>query len=957
MTFIESDVSFEGLPSESPQPGEQAFVNDLKFPLWSDHRWTPRPIREGEVWVGGGIVCHSLLHKQPPLEAALDDFAAFCKAGGIPQEKGYEVKLLLDGSEEGFRITVESTGCLVSSGTATGIQQGVFELERMMRRAGGPFLPLGIISRRYWVQTRLSRCFFGPIKRPPLNRDELADDVEYYPDEYLNKLAHDGVNALWISVSFHDLCRTRYFPEHGQDAERRFSKLRRTIDTCARYGIRVFVFVIEPTAFGPLPEQKSLDDLRRHPELGGRRAHGMTYFCAGGEDGAAYLEEASRRLFENAPGLGGILNIVFGERPTHCFSASDALIVNECPRCTAIGPVDGIARVLTALERGVHGVDENAEVIAWFYVPYICETSKERSSDIQKILTQAAAKIPSGVTLQVNFESLGEEVQLGAPRAVLDYSLAHIGPSRFFEMCAVNAKNAGVKMSAKIQAACSHEVATVPFVPVPGNLYRKYKRMRELGITTVMQSWYFGNYPSVMTRAAGLCSQEPFPDDEEAFLYDLAREDWHERDVNIVVKAWKIFGEAYRNFPANLTFGHYGPAHDSIAWPLYLEPVDLPIAPSWKLDFPPSGDRVGECISHAHGFEEILELMQKVCTGWNDGWLLLEKILPHYKDQPGRLLDLGVAEALNLQFGSAHRVLYFYYLREKLPWCPPGEGRGALNIMKSLVEEEIAATLRLADLSEVDRRLGFHSEAEGYKYFPEKLRWRAGLLERLLKVDFPRVEQMLNSGKPLFTKYTGVQPEGSVAYSVEINENVSEPLPWSLAARETVATGSREFTWQALHCENSLYLKVSCKGGEIPRLGCSLFDAEHLVISLEPRRLWPVHRFYVNANGQTWYNNLGVLQNPQWAVRSALVKGGWEVIYTISLDSLRNADELKRPIRINIERQFGDNDYVSWIPKHPLRERLHYGAENPGDLGWLIFSAKKNTCGTDRNKREFDVAV
>ena len=30
-----------------------------------------------------------------------------------------------------------------------------------------------------WLKNRISRCFFGPIKRPPFNRDELMDDVDY----------------------------------------------------------------------------------------------------------------------------------------------------------------------------------------------------------------------------------------------------------------------------------------------------------------------------------------------------------------------------------------------------------------------------------------------------------------------------------------------------------------------------------------------------------------------------------------------------------------------------------------------------------------------------------------------------------------------------------------------------------------------------------------------------------
>jgi len=51
-------------------------------------------------------------------------------------------------------------------------------------------------------------------------RDELMDDVDYYPGQYLNRLAHEGVNGLWLTVEFRDLIATTYTPEAGKDAEK-----------------------------------------------------------------------------------------------------------------------------------------------------------------------------------------------------------------------------------------------------------------------------------------------------------------------------------------------------------------------------------------------------------------------------------------------------------------------------------------------------------------------------------------------------------------------------------------------------------------------------------------------------------------------------------------------------------------------------------------------------------------
>ena len=50
------------------------------------------------------------------------------------------------------------------------------------------------------------------------------DDVDYYPDAYLNRLAHEGVNGLWLSVEWKDISKTS-FREPSPDMERRLAKL------------------------------------------------------------------------------------------------------------------------------------------------------------------------------------------------------------------------------------------------------------------------------------------------------------------------------------------------------------------------------------------------------------------------------------------------------------------------------------------------------------------------------------------------------------------------------------------------------------------------------------------------------------------------------------------------------------------------------------------------------------
>ena len=175
---------------------------------------------------------------------------------------------------ESYSIDVSPEGIRLLAGDTEGIRRAIFQLEEMIATADGPFLSPGVTRKRPWVKNRITRCFFGPINRPPLNRDELMDDVDYYPDAYLDHLAHEGMNGLWLSVEWKDVTKTSY-RDPSPDMERRLAKLRRTVEKCARYGIKVWLYSNEPEGF------HSADDplLKAHPELAGAGGPSRRYVC------------------------------------------------------------------------------------------------------------------------------------------------------------------------------------------------------------------------------------------------------------------------------------------------------------------------------------------------------------------------------------------------------------------------------------------------------------------------------------------------------------------------------------------------------------------------------------------------------------------------------------------------------------------------------------------------------
>lgn len=938
----QSAVRADTLP---PQPAEADwhFVRELQQPYHTTAHWAPRKANPDEAACATGIT----LEKRFPdprqrLDTAYEDLNDFMAATGIKQGGPFKIitEQISTAVPETYSVIVTPGECRIQAGDSEGIRRGIFYVEDRILSARGPFLPLGALTRTPVIRTRISRCFFGPIKRLPKLRDELMDDVNYYPDQYLNRLAHEGINGLWLTIEFKDLCRTQAVPEYGHEAEPRLRKLRDTVRRCLRYGIKIYVFCIEPINF---PSDSPV--LAAHPELGGHRNGKTVYFCPSGKAGQDYLEESTKSIFSAVPDLGGLIDINVGERATICPNAG--MKNNNCPRCSKRQPWEIMADCLGAMERGMHAANPNAELISWFYCPNAGHESGWSDGWSNEALRTVAGKIPPGVALQHNFESAGGKMQLGKWREALDYWLSYIGPSQRFIDCAEQAVAHGTRFFAKLQVGCSHEVASVPFVPVPGNLYQKYQAMHKLGVSGVMQCWYFGNYPGVMNRAAGELAFAPFPASRDEFLLELARRDWGP-DAPQVVKAWNCFAAGYDNFPLNTIFSYYGPMANGVAWPLYLKPRDLPLEPSWQLQYPPSGDRIGECVTQSHTLEEDVTLCDRMARGWNEGTQILRALRPKYAGNPERLKDIGLAEALGIQFQSGANILKFYALREQLAWTR-GEGRlGLLEQMKALVNDELALDERLLPLCAADSRLGFHSEAEGYKYYPERIRWRMGLLRQLLATEFPEIEQRLRQGLVAFPEYIG---QGEVGKHYECSK-IKDPIPldgkcteglWARLPEQAITANpeaankkGRQTAWRAVCDGQALHLGVICRetaAGAAPRWG-----GENIEIQLEPQRLWPALHFMISASGNRSYRVIGGKENLNWQTAVQRGKDFWSVQVRIPLETLGLTPAGLHPIRLNVIHQCSADGPRSWIERHPFSRAYPYTLDNSTDLGWLRFT-------------------
>ena len=736
------------------------FDKELSLPMHTKKpaRFNERCACDGEVFLESLHIFYDFPDDEGLLRTSYDDFSAFLDSVGIKRaDKGYF--LVFEKHElscfEAYKIRVDYDGITVISGDTEGVRRALVYIEDEMKRRGGSFLPVGEISRTPFIKNRITRCYFTPSSHAAIEEfeNELCDERDYYPDEYLCRLMHDGINALWLGASLRYLVKTPLVSGYGVDADKRMKKLNSVIEKCRKYGIKVFLFAVDPASSYCNPH------LLDHPELMDD-VDGAEYrlLCPSQKKGVEYLQSSIKELFTKAPHLAGFINLTVGESLSTC--ASDGAVL-RCRRCRerfgSIGKT--LAFVEKTIADAMHEVAPEAEYISWTY--------EQRNWDYND-LAESCEKRDAGVIHLQNFEDYGRPVQLGRERVSYDYWLSYAGPGRLFEQTIELNKKAKRKTYAKIQVCSSHEISTVPYVSVPGILYDKYKYFKENGIEGVMQCWFFGNYPCLMNKAAGELAFVSFAESKREFLESLAGIYWGQ-DAPAVASAWLSFEDGYRNFPVSVSFEWLGPMQDSPAVPLQLKPKDRSMPSTWLATDAVGGDRIGECMCNGHTHEEILELTMRMTDGWSEGIKYLAE-LQDYSDQD-RLEQLSVANATHLIFKSGYNVIRFYYLR-RLLGIGKGDAKALLSKMKDIAYEEISISEKMIGICQNDNRIGYHSEAHGHKIFPEKLRWRIEKLHELLKTEFIEVEGRINAGMPPLAFYCG---EGSkVVY--KIGESGALPL-------------------------------------------------------------------------------------------------------------------------------------------------------------------------------------
>ena len=327
--------------------------------------------------------------------------------------------------------------------------------------------------------------------------------------------------------------------------------------------------------------------------------------------------------------------------------------------------------------------------------------------------------------------------------------------------------------------------------------------------------------------------------------------------------------------------------------------MDEPVSPSWILkNFPEvSGDRIGECLIYQHTLAEGLTLCREMYELWQKGTDILESLRGDYSDDPARIADINLARAISLQMRSTLNLLTFYSLREEMFF----ERKDNLEALRGIVQDEIRNSRSMKQLCEQDSRLGYHSEAEGYLFFPEKLEARAALLEQLLDVDFPKFRM----DAPFIAEYTGENPVGakSVCRRGTPSGNMEK-------------AGGTGISWTSYYDEQMLSIVVEGSEGKA------------FTVEIEPCRLWPPVRIDFDQSGKPVLYSFIFREIPS----VEYVRENGRLTIRIPMEVFDGFRRKNFPMRFNL---WSGTD--GWVRREPWTSRLLHRDYNPKCAGWLIF--------------------
>ncbi len=572
--------------------------------------------------------------------------------------------------------------------------------------------------------------------------DEPMQAPSVYTREALAELAAHGFDGFWLRGRLGEAMASTVFPELNDPRREERIRALRTVIECGRAaGMGLYLYFNDPLA---LPADSPF--WRAHPDLAGEPftdwgGQKVVSLCLSTPLAAQFLEQAAASVLRDLPGLAGVMLITASEHHTHCwshyirYSLEDGITFPtvgplRCPRCAQREPADLVAQITRAWRMAADAHAPDCRVIAWNWSWSIWYPDPQR---------EVLDALPPGVEVMADWERGGQRAWRGRTIPVDEYALGYAGPSERFLGCLAAARESGRPMLAKLQIGTTHEIATVPNLPLLTNLHKKLAGMQELGIAGFLGTWNFGCTLTLNTYAIRHFLDNPVDyRNRDRFLTTLAQTYLGVADPVLTIRAWDCFARAFEHYPFCIRLLYFSPLNDAPAHPLSFRYLAKPLEGSWiKHEF---GDQLEDCLGN-FTMEEVTAAFVDLAKGWQDG-------LPWYEQALGvpapaatavqrahRLDELRCAQMIGLQLRSVSNLFRFHRERQTLVkehgLTPPCD-LPRTDVLIGILRDEINNARAALPLVEADPRLGYHQEAHTYMYSAALIREKLAQMEREL---------------------------------------------------------------------------------------------------------------------------------------------------------------------------------------------------------------------------------
>ncbi len=505
---------------------------------------------EGYFDVRGGwsVSCNTQWAGADLLVEDMSDFLT--KMAGKPSGTGgtaFRFRMNIDLAKRDCRLHMTPDMVEIEGGGAAGLWAGLAWMEREMRCARGPFLPVGTHEHKARWDHHISQGpYGGNYSVPDLSPEFLSDDA-------FRLYAHYGITTMMIYGDLLCYIDSDILPElNTPDYEKNIAVLKDATERAAKYGVEFYYIVVGAKLRPDHPV------FINHPEVKGagfeRESGELRFLCTSNEKSHEFFVETFYKMFSRVKLLAGVNLIVANESYYHCRMWDDPRY--PCPICSKKSRVEIIAKQVESVVQGVKKANPNAYICVW---PYSYFTGDR---------IEMFEAMPEGITM---FYTVDKDKRLqkdGYIKNIWDYSVDFIGPTEDIVRMAQRSRETGIPLFVRTETGIGLEVFQFPYVPAMQRLADKWQVVRDQDPKGVHQSWlFFGMFGSRAEELGLWAAYSDKPRDQ--FLAEMAARDFGPDAVDNTLKAWQCISDAAGHIPCICLTNYYiGPSYLGPCHPL-----------------------------------------------------------------------------------------------------------------------------------------------------------------------------------------------------------------------------------------------------------------------------------------------------------------------------------------------------------------------------------------------------